>query len=447
VNRGDLHTDLRPTLAYPVTTKRLRPRLTWTGADGSHEEIVEGRVLLGSSPHVPIKIDDRAVSRLHAELEVRPTGVWVRDIGSRNGTFVDRVQIESALLADGASLRCGDTVLTLSYSRGATASVALWPTHHFEGLLGRSELMREVFYLLSRYAENDAPVLVQGETGTGKELVAKAIHLQSKRSEGPFVVVDCASLSEAMLDSELFGRMGGPSGSSDAREGAFEAAHDGTLFLDELGELPLAMQPKLLRVLESAGVRRPGESQQRPIDVRLIGATHRDLAAMVASGAFREDLYFRLSDLPVIVPPLRSRPDDIALLAEHFLGHTEPTLTNAQVERLGRHPWPGNVRELRAFAHRATTLGIETALAMLSGAAVDAIHSPQPRREAANEGAGLSIDPDVPYKDLREQWMDRLELAYLKAQLRRHGRNPVAIAEAADIDATYVRRLLKKHSL
>ena len=419
---------------------------------GSHSFELDGRALIGSAPHVTVPIADRAVSRLHAEIELRDDGVWVRDLGSRNGTWVDEILVERARLGDGNRLRLGGVTLSVSLA-GAPTRVPLWPHDEFGPLVARSEGMRELFLRLSQYAATDSAVLVQGETGTGKELVAEAIHAASARREGPFVVVDCAALPETLLESELFGHVKGAfTGAATAREGAFEAAHGGTAFLDEIGEVPLAMQPKLLRILESQTVRRLGETEHRRVDVRFLSATNRDLQAMVASGAFREDLYFRLAVLPVVIPPLRARSEDVPLLLSRFLAKKPSVrIDDALMADLMGHRWAGNVRELRSFAERAMAIGPAVAWDMTRGADVAAQPASSPAARATD--ASLQSSPfgpvsiDVPFKALRERWVDHLEREYMTGLLRKHGRDAGAIAEAADLDRSYVHRLLRKHRL
>lgn len=426
---------------------RHRPRLVWSDAAGEHGLDVVDRMLVGSSPDVAAVLVDRAVSRLHAQLELHTDGVWIRDLGSRNGTFVEGLRVTQALVPEGGRIVVGKTTLTVQRG-GEPARVPLWPHDRFGPLVGRSELMRELFMRLSEYAASDATVLVQGETGTGKELVAEALHGASERSEQPFVVVDCGALPESLLESELFGHARGAfTGAIHARAGAIESAHGGTLFLDEIGELPLSMQPKLLRAIEAKSVRRIGESDYRPVDVRVVAATHRDLQGMVAAGAFREDLYFRLSVLPVTVPPLRARPEDVAILFEHFVGAPAPA---AIVTRLAEHPFIGNVRELRNLAERVRVLGVERAMALSLGgdpALVSSLLPPPPPTGLATPTDLPAVRTDVPFKELREQWLDHLERGYMVALIATHSRNVTAIAEAAGLDRTYVHRLLRKHDL
>jgi two-component system response regulator GlrR len=458
-------TEVEPRFELNLTALRQRPRLEWADSAGSHSIEIEGRLLIGSSSHLPLSIADRAVSRLHAELEVRNDGVWVRDLGSRNGTWVDGVLVQSARVPSHGHLKVGATTLTVSLA-GAATTVPLWPHDRFGPLIARSEIMREMFLRLSHYAATESPVLIQGETGTGKELVAQALHEMSSRADGPFIVVDCAALPETLLESELFGHAKGSfTGAERARAGAFEAADGGTVFLDEIGELPLAMQPKLLRILESQTLRRIGETEHRRVNVRFVSATNRDLQSMVGNGAFREDLYFRLAVLPVFIPALRARADDIPLLLQHFLSK-KPGLhiDHAMRAELASHAWTGNVRELRSFAERTIAVGPQVAWAMTRGAEVPTRIPPPPSMPASmppsSQGAPVSsrgsdswaaalppVPTDVPFKVLRERWVDHLEREYMAALLRTHGRDVGAIADAASLDRSYVHRLLRKHDL
>ena len=452
--RGDASTAVQAHPELATFAVRKKPLLAWSDASGPRTEELQGRVLIGSSPHAGLRLADPAVSRLHAEIEQRPDGqVWIRDLGSTNGTWVDGVFIREARLAPGAKLRLGATSLAFDFAAGS-AKTPLWPADRLGPLVARSESMRSLFYVLADYARTDSPVLVQGETGTGKELVARAIHETSPRANGPFVVVDCGALPETLLESELFGHVKGSfTGATTTRAGAFEAAEGGTVFIDEIGELPLSMQPKLLRVLESQTVRRVGESNHRRVDVRFVAATHRDLRAMVAAGSFREDVYFRLAVLPVFVPPLRDRPEDVGLLLDHFLAHRQMQIPPELLRELERCPWPGNVRELRSFTERAAAIGPVRAWEMTRGlrSAGNSI-APEPARPSSRN-AGEVIDPDVvdvsiPFKVLREARNDRFEREYLKALIARHGRHDVGVlADAAGLDRSYVHRLLRRHEL
>jgi two-component system, NtrC family, response regulator GlrR len=432
-----VETDLQRELALPQQVLRHRPEVHWSDARGTHTTALDHRTTLGSAPNMDVPIADRTVSRIHAELDPRADGVWIRDLGSRNGTFVEEVRVVEARVPDGGRLRVGSTTLVVRY-RPEPVPIQLWPSDRFGALVGRSTAMRELFATLDSIARADATVMIQGETGTGKELVARAIHERSSRAAGPFVVVDCAAIPETLFESELFGHARGAfTGAISAQGGAIQAADGGTLFFDEIGELPLALQPKLLRVLESRTVRPLGETQHRPIDARFFSATHRDLREMVNAGAFREDLYFRLSVLPIMVPPLRQRPEDIDPLVAHFLaafGASAP-LPQAVVEDLRARPWLGNVRELRNVVERIVALGPERARVM-----TDAQSAPLPSTEPRPLAQAFL---DKPLKELRED----VEREYVRGLLERHGRNVNAVAAAAGIDRTYVYRLIKKYAL
>ncbi len=444
------------TVDYGRAVVRRRPRLTL--GDGT-TFVIEQATLVGSAQDAAIVLDDRTVSRIHAELEPRKDGLWVRDLGSKNGTFIEEVRIESGRIPpSGGRLRFGGLTGHVTYD--AAEPVEIWKDERFGPLLGGTAIMRELFGRLARIAPTDAAVLVQGETGTGKELVARAVHEASPRAGHPFVIVDCGALPENLLEAELFGHAKGAfTGAVGARAGAIEAADGGTVFLDEIGELPLAVQPKLLRVLESKQVRRLGETAHRSVDVRFVSATHRDLSRMVNAGGFREDLYFRLAVLMVTVPPLRDRSDDIPMLFQHLIRTAKSSgaeLTQEQLARLRELPWMGNVRELRNFAERVRALGAEDAFAMMRGAGpkpppqptMDTPSTPPPDVPSPDSPAqATEIDFDRPYKEVREEWIDYLERAYFRRLLERHGRNVSEAAQAAGVDRTYVYRLIRRYGI
>jgi transcriptional regulator with GAF, ATPase, and Fis domain len=303
------------------------------------------------------------------------------------------------------------------------------------GVLGDSPAMRRIFALLPRLAATQSTVLIEGETGTGKTLLAEAIHRKSARSDRPFVVVDCASIPAGLIESELFGHEKGAfTGAHAARIGAFEAAQGGTVFLDELGELPLELQPKLLRVLEERAIKRVGTTTAIPINVRVIAATNRDLRDLVESQRFRLDLYYRLNTVRLRIPPLRERREDIALLATHFwaraTGDDAAVPPGELLESLLLRPWPGNVRELRGLIDRAVTLG-------------DAeIDDEPPMTELP--GTLESFDPAVPFRVAKERAVARWEGAYLKELIGRHQGNLTHAARSARMDRNYLRELLAR---
>ncbi|MFO0627227.1 MAG: sigma 54-interacting transcriptional regulator [Polyangiales bacterium] len=422
------------------------PQLRWRDQRGSHSALIRGRVMLGSADDCSLVLYDPMVSRLHASIEVTTDGIWVRDLGSRNGTYVAGVRVREACVPDGAAIHIGDTDLWVYYDQNETV-VDLWPTEQFGPLWGRSVIMRELFARLARVAAMESTVLIQGETGTGKELVARAVHNSSRRREKPLVVVDCGALAENLLEAELFGHARGAfTGASHERAGAIESAAGGTVFLDEIGEMPLSMQPKLLRALESRQVRRVGESRYRDVDVRFIAATHRDLAKMVNDGTFREDLFFRLSVLPVTVPPLRERLDDIPLLVQRMMPEGAAHAVSPELLReLSSRAWSGNVRELRNFVERAVALGAREALTLADRQRPS---SPQPASaEPSRKEQFPPISTEETFKDVRDRWLDHLEREYMRAMVARFTRDTSAIANASGLDRSYVYRMLRKHEL
>jgi DNA-binding NtrC family response regulator len=411
---------------------------------------------------------DPAVSRLHFEIEVDAWGHRLRDLGSTNGTFVDGYRVGDLYLQDGSRIRVGGTEIAFGLT-GQEREVPAQSGDRFGPLFGVSVAMREVFALLGKVAPTDATVLVEGETGTGKELVAQALHDESKRRGGPFVVLDCASVAANLLESELFGHEKGAfTGATERRVGRLEEADGGTLFIDELGELPLELQPKLLRVLETREVRRLGGRQVIPVDLRVVAATHRDLAREVNEGTFREDLYYRLAVVRVRVPPLRERREDIPGLVAHFIRRGlagDPargealvdSLSPATRDRLLRHPWPGNVRELRNVVERSLALSGDAATRLdgldpptvraAAGGAQAGVPNPVGSGSAdAAGGSGPPVDLDRPFVDQKAEVLAGFEKAYLTGQLERHGGNFSRAAAASGLDRMYFKRLLKKYT-
>ncbi len=326
-------------------------------------DIGEEPLSVGGAPDNVISLSDRTVSRYHCRIEPFVGGVCVRDLGSTNGTWVDGTRVRRQLLRPGAILRVGRTELRVVCREAPTGSAP--------ATVLASSAMLVVMADVDRFATLPWPVLIRGETGVGKEHVARALHDRGPRSRGPWVALNAGGLTRELVESELFGHARGAfTGAVQAHRGAFERAHGGTLFLDEVAELPPDLQTRLLRVLETWCVRRLGSEAERLVDVRLVCATHRDLGAMVREGRFRSDLYYRIHRLVVDVPPLRSRPDDVASLARHFLGQMQGELGSRELdaqalERLCSYPWPGNVRELRnvlehaAVDSDAASIGLE----------------------------------------------------------------------------------------
>jgi DNA-binding NtrC family response regulator len=426
---------------------RLRLRVT-SGPHHGAECSVAGRSLsIGAAVENDLALDaDALVSARHCEIVVRGSDYMLRDLSSTNGTFIDGTRVLEAVLAPGSLITIGGTEIVFEPKK-KWVRVQASERESFGAMVGRSKAMREVFGLLERVAATDLSCVLLGETGTGKELAARAIHAASPRAAGPFVVVDCGAVSESLVESELFGHERGAfTGADRARKGAFELAHGGTVFLDEIGELPIALQPKLLRALEQREVKCLGGASYTPIDVRVIAATHRSLEAMVDSGLFRSDLYFRLVEVVVELPPLRDRPEDVELLAEHLAKQESKNGRNVQLSAdarrvLTEHTWPGNTRELRNIVRRA--------VALAQGQVVEASDLALERGKRASSRA-QDLDRtylDLPIREARERWIDALEREYLRGLLERFEQDVRKAADAAGLHEKSFRRLLGKHQL
>ncbi|NOU31767.1 MAG: sigma 54-dependent Fis family transcriptional regulator, partial [Polyangiaceae bacterium] len=329
-----------------------------SGAHRGQARLVGRTLAIGKSDEADLVLTDASVSRTHCELRRTREGILVRDLDSTNGTYVDGVRIHEVALRPGAIFRVGDVDIHLQPS---TPRIDVMPSEssRFGLAVGGSLAMRTVFGVLEHIAPTDATVLLLGETGTGKEVLARSILAESRRAAKPFVTVDLGGISRALLESELFGHERGAfTGAENTRVGAFERAHGGTIFLDELGELPLDLQPKLLRVLEARTIQRVGGSRVQDIDVRIIAATCRDLEQEVSQGRFREDLFFRVAVVPVRIPPLRERSEDIPLLADTILQALPGgrPLDDEVYSVLMAQAWRGNVREMRNVLERASHL-------------------------------------------------------------------------------------------
>ena len=315
------------------------------------------------------------------------------------------------------------------------------PEDPLAAIIGESPAMSEVFRLTRRVAPTQATVLLVGETGTGKELIARAIHRLSPRAEGPYVRVNCGALNESLLESELFGHIKGAfTGAIDNKTGRFEVAHGGTIFLDEVGDLELASQVKLLRVLQDRTFEVLGSSTPRAVDIRVLSATNRDLQGMIASGDFREDLYYRLNLIEVRIPPLRERASDIPLLAGHFLsaggrtyGRTAPVLTDKSREWLTARRWPGNVRQLRQMMERIV-LVLEGGRAEVSDL------------ESLAELESRDDQPDgVPAAG--SMTLDQMEKRMIEVCVEHHQGNLTKAAQALGLSRAALYRRLRRHGL
>jgi transcriptional regulator with GAF, ATPase, and Fis domain len=406
---------------------------------------------IGSLDSVDIVLNDATVSRRHAEILRTKDGVILRDLGSTNGTFVGPVRVKEVYLAPDTHFRVGRTEMVFT-PIDEIIDVEPSSEANFEGLVGNSVAMREVFGILERVAPTDLTVLICGETGTGKELASRAVHSRSGRCDRPLVVFDCGAAPDNLIESELFGhRRGAFTGAVEARPGVFEQADGGTIFLDEIGELPLELQPKLLRVLEQREVRRVGGTKTKSIDVRVVAATNRNLREEVEKGRFREDLYYRLAVVEISLPPLRERMEDLLPLAEHLLASAPH---NSRVHQIspevcavfGSYHWPGNVRELNNVVERAIPFSDGTEINM--DALPDALRTGTTGRHQKFVTPQLAKVPsELPFKDAKDQLVEAFERQYLVDLIERHGGNVSRAARAADMDRKSITRLMKKHGI
>jgi transcriptional regulator with GAF, ATPase, and Fis domain len=418
------------------------------GAQRGQRVRLVDRLRIGKAPENDLVLNDDTVSRQHCELERRAQGVFVRDLDSTNHTRVGRTAVHEAVVESGATISVGGVELGLRVEP-RHALVLPSESKEFGETIGHSIAMRTIFGVLERIAPTDAAVLLEGETGTGKDVIARSIHQTSQRKDKPFVVVDCGAVSYSLIESELFGHERGAfTGAVAARQGAFELAGRGTVFLDEVGELPIDVQPKLLRVLESGEFRRVGGNRTLRAEARVVAATKRDLKAEVERGKFREDLYFRLAVVPIAVPPLRTRREDVPPLVDRFLDLAKKrdpaaariSLSPATLSALTAHDWPGNVRELRNVLDRA--IYIATA-----GGENDVKLVDLPVTASAGAGSPGNFDPEKSYREVRETFEAEFERRYVSWLLGRHGDNISAAARAAKMDRKHLYDLARRHGL
>ena len=403
--------------------------------------IGESELRIGSDAGCDVVIDDERVSALHVSIRADGTRFQIRDLSSTNGTWYEGSRVTAVAVAAGSTLRIGTTSLRIEPD---AQPLDLPPSQarRFGDLVGESLAMREVFAVLERVAASDATLLVEGETGTGKELVARAVHDASDRRRGPFVAVDCGALPEGLLESELFGHLKGAfTGAAQARTGMIVRAHGGTLFLDELGRVSPTTQARLLRVLEERRVRPLGGDNDRAVDVRVIAASRDDLDAEVAAGRFRPDLLYRLAVVRVTLPPLRTRREDLAPLVRELLrrrGFADEAIAGPNLDRLVAHGWPGNVRELRNVIDR--TIALAPGVQRFADLAVRVDAAPAP-------DGGLAVRSDLPYAEAKAAVLHDLERRYLADVLARTDGNLSAASRESGIDRKHLRTLARKHGL
>lgn len=434
--------------APPATQRTSLPRIIALRGPSAGRGLAMASSLATVGRHSTndLVLDDPRVSGVHLELRRMGPRIHVRDALSTNGTWIGSHRVFEIELAPGAELMIGSTVLRIE-TDDEVAPAKLSPRESFGNLVGRSTPMRELFAVLERIATKNLTVLVQGETGTGKEEVARAIHAHSPRAAAPFVVIDATALPESLAEALLFGHEKGAfTGADRRRMGLFEAADGGTIFIDEVGELPIELQAKFLRVLERREVTRVGGTTPVGIDVRVIAATHRDLRREIEASRFREDLFFRLAQVRVLIGPLRDRPEDVSILCERFLRDivgsdgSRVEIEPAALAHLQEQPWPGNVRELRNVISRAAALAASGTIR---------------RADVGAEGFGFrgtrdersALDLSGSFASAKDRAVERFERAYLAALMRRTGGNLSRAAREADLARNHLRDLLKRRGL
>ena len=433
VVQGDLETPswltCQDDVPQSINVRRCRLEVTSGPSAGTSVELAQPTIVIGRKG-ADLTIDDPSLSRLHAELCLEPMGYRLRDLGSTNGTHVRGVKIVEAYIKPDSVIQLGKSEVRFIALPDAVIA-PLWQQPRLCNLVGQSTQMRYLFELIEKVAKSDATVLITGETGSGKEGVADAIHERSPRAKKPFIVLDCSAIPAQLFEDQLFGHEAGAfTGAHKASTGVFEAAHGGTLFLDEIGELPLELQAKLLRAVETRTIRRVGGTKPIHCDVRVIAATNRDLAVEVNRGTFRADLYFRLAVAKLQVPPLRDRREDIPLLITHFseqLGGQRPP--DEFLQWALAQPWPGNVRELRNAVERATVLPS---------------HPPGMHGPAPSPASWPAIDVAVPFKVAKQRLVDEFDRRYLEALMQTHDGNISAAARAAGVDRMSIYKMMRR---
>lgn len=466
----------RPTVeveGHPLSEGFPVQKITITVADGPDKgtaKTFEKPVIrLGADPLCDIVLTDPTVSRMHAEVRRRGENLELVDLDSTNGTFIDGISVGRVAIAHGAVFQVGRTQMRLS-THTEQVSIKVTDRTRYGNIVGQSSALREIFSIMDRVAPSDLTVVIEGETGTGKELIAQAIHEQSSRKDKPFVVFDCSAFPATLLESELFGHEKGAfSGAMNRHRGVFERADGGTIFFDELGEMDIEFQAKFLRVLETGEVRRVGGEKTFNVDVRVVAATNRNLEELVEDKKFRRDLFYRLAKVRFNLPALRDRREDIPVLAEHFLEQmagdsaAKPLITEDAVRTLQAYSWPGNIRQLKNVMEKAVALctnGTITADYLATELGLQDVRPASRAMSALPPSAGASpnhavvmtplFDADgdlVSFRDAKEAIIDDFERQYLERLLEKNSGNISAAAREASVDRRHLYRLLKKHNL
>lgn len=410
-------------------------------------------VRIGAAPETDIYVNDRSVSREHLAIRATDAGWTLTDLGSTNGTYIGEMRIDRVTVHQAVVVRTGKSMFRLE-PLGEHVEQEMSSANRFGRMLGSAPSMREMFAVLEKVAGSDLTVLIEGETGTGKELAAEGLHGASNRA-GAFITLNCGAIPRELIESELMGHVKGSfTGAVSDRPGAFVSANNGTVFLDEVGELPLDMQAKLLRVLERREVKPVGSDHSVPVNVRVVAATNRNLAQDSERGVFRQDLYFRLAVVVVRIPPLRTRIEDIPMLVTHIQDELNrrrvaagqaplSTLGENALAMLNRYEFPGNVRELRNIVERWCVLGPQGAPgqpAVRSGVT------------APGEDVGLSSNVEdallnIPYHEAKDVWIERFERAYVEASLEKASGNVSQAARDAQVDRRHLQRLMSRYDI
>ncbi len=478
----------------PTTIHLRKCRIVTQQKTNRKEWIFEhGLITIGSLDDNNLVIKDDTVSRYHAQIIQTEDAYIIRDLDSTNGSWVNQVRIKEAYLAPGCLLRFGESEFIF---QPLDEEVAVIPSNDekFGDIIGGNVKMREIYGILEKIAPTNATVVIEGETGTGKEVIAHTLHKMSLRAKKPFVVFDCGAVPESLIESELFGHEKGSfTGAIMTRQGLFELAQGGTIFLDELGELSLELQPKLLRVLEQREVKRVGAAKAIPVDVRVIAATNRKLEDEVRNNRFREDLFYRLSVVRLFLPPLRDRIDDLPLLVKHFLKNSSfnrdlnanlklRSISREALNAMTNYSWPGNVRELLNVVERACSLAdgdcielsdlpdhVAKCLSFTPPINETSSLNPQPNPPSTDtqnqiQTPSLSQPSNTPqqntpalpqpldysnktFKEAKEEWLANFEGEYIKTLLERNNYNISQASRESDIDRKYFRKLMKKYGI
>jgi transcriptional regulator with GAF, ATPase, and Fis domain len=395
------------------------------------------RLLVGTSAACTLRLPDALVSRRHLGLSVEGSELHLVDLRSTNGTWVNGVRVTEAWLRGGEVIHLGSSRLTV-VRVADEPPVGLTGEDRFGSLIGSSPQMRRLHPLLRRLAASKVAVIIEGETGTGKEVLAEALHEQGPRASGPFIVFDCTAVASALLETALFGNeRGAYTGATADRRGVFEDAHGGTLLIDEIGDLDVSLQAKLLRAVQRGEVQRVGGSRWLHVDVRILAATRRDLDREVQAGRFREDLFYRLNVARVELPPLRERRGDIALLARYFwdrLGGRDLPIPFDLFQAWEDALWPGNVRELENAVARRLALG-------------DLAHQGEGTRASPAERLELPLDTTVPLAVARQSLNEAFERRYVERLLEAHGGRVADAAAAAGVGRRYFNMLRARYRI